>query len=264
MLVCIFPPRVGKSGALNILALTFYPAFYILIKFSSLFVTFIIFCFVCLFVYCFNMESTSAWVCVCVCVCFLKSQTHQGLLRLSALFQSKDRIPLFEDSFLLLYLWFFCYFYKILFPLHTPVTRVLNSLGLASHFFSFIDFSSSPVRFYFAGFSQVLLPQVFVVSVSIQRTLLLRRLLSKKWLYFILFFIVDKWLYFSFHPFLSPSPVWSSTCRFFASLFNALFQGPSSSLIAPAGRALLRDMFLPFPTEISLLIGILYPFLYFW
>lgn len=75
--------------------------------------------------------------------------------------------------------------------------------------------------------------------------------------YFILFFLIpEKWLYFSFHPFLSPSSVELSTHRFSASLSNALLQGPSISLIARAAWAFLHDTFLPFPAEIFLLICI--------
>ena len=59
--------------------------------------------------------------------------------------------------------------------------------------------------------------------------------------YFIIYF--GKVILFFFHPFLSPSPVWSSTFWFFVSLLYILFQRPSIFIIVHASWALLHVKF---------------------
>lgn len=158
------------------------------------------------------------------------------------LFPAKDSIPLLEESFLLLYLWFGCYFKNILFFTYTSYTHAEFPLSCLS-FFSIINFSSWFFELYFAWFSQALPYLCGVSSVDLTYSASNETFISKEWRYFILFFILEKWLLFFFHPCLSPSLVWSSTFWFFVSLLYTLFQRPSISIIVHASWALLHVMF---------------------
>lgn len=163
---------------------------------------------------------------------------HQDFLRLECYFQPK--IP-----FLYLRRVFFYYIsdlgvtLKIFFSSLTHAEFPLSCLS----FFSIINFSSWFFELYFAWFSQALPYLCGVSSVDLTYSASNETFISKEWRYFILLFILEKWLLFFFHPCLSPSLVWSSTFWFFVYLLYTLFQRPSISIIVHASWALWHVMF---------------------